>query len=126
MAMPVLPNTTCDVYFAGNLPPAAPDVAGVRIYLDADFARRMEMGESLDASLHFTHTALLDRSIDARDTFTPTPSWQQTGDAAFYVPDQNGTRFRVTFIERKGRGTIFDHKKAYLDRGAVVWPSNEL
>jgi len=46
-----------------------------------------------------------------------------------FSPNQHGTPFVVVFVERVGKGTPFDHKRAYLQRGSgliVPWPSNDL
>ena len=67
---------------------------------------------------------LIDVSVDLRDSYTG-QSLHMTQDAV-YVPDKNGTRFRVIFIERVQRGTPHEHKRVYLDRHAPTWPSNEL
>jgi hypothetical protein len=43
-----------------------------------------------------------------------------------YLPDKNGTAFRVMFVERVNRGLASDHKRVYLDRLLPTWPTNDL
>jgi hypothetical protein len=130
MALPVPANTTCDLYRFNNHPPSPPDVAAVPCHLQGDFTRRMETGEKEVPSLRYTHVLLVDVSVDVRDGFTTWPPQGQPGPATNYdqvfVPNQNGTLFKVVFVERCGRGTAADHKRVYLDRGAPTWPSNDL
>src|SRR5436305_1644004 len=103
MALPVPGNTTCDVYRSSNSPPAAPDAAGVRIFLCEDVAEGAR-AKSIPAAV-WTHIALLDLSADVRhDPMTPfSPS------DSIWVPDQNGTQFNVMLVVRVGRGTDQDH-----------------
>ncbi|MFO0845886.1 MAG: hypothetical protein U0797_26475 [Gemmataceae bacterium] len=115
-------NTTCDVYRAGSSPPASPDVAGVAIQLTANFGEfRMQTGEGVDPEFRYTHLALFPAGTDVRDGFDSGASGAATCDSV-YVPDQNGTRFAVRFVERLGDGT----RKGYLDRALPTWPTNEL
>src|SRR4051812_45509667 len=101
MALPLPPNTTCDIYQTGNAPPSAPDVAAVRAHLLADYARGLEKGEGDSAPDYaFSHVLLVDVAVDVRDAYTntgpPSSSWD-----VVYIPDQNGTAFRVVFVERR-------------------------
>src|SRR5262245_7338204 len=124
MPLPVPANNTCDVYRNANAPPAGPDVAGVRCYLHADYGRRLETGEGEVNSLRYTHTLMVDVAADIRDGFSVFGS---TGtEDSVYIPDQNGTRFFVVFVERRGRGLPTDYKKVYLDRYAPTRPTNNL
>jgi len=104
MATAVAANTTCDIYRNGHAPPEVPAVAGVRCFLLGDYERRMNTGEQEQASLRFTHVLLVDAATDIRDgisAFIPIG-----GEDSVYVPDQNGTRFRVVFVELQGRGCL--------------------
>jgi hypothetical protein len=124
MGLSLPANTTCDIYRSGHAPPAAPDVAAVRCHLQADYARRMETGESEQPALRFTHALLLDVAADVRDDFD---SWGGlVANDTVYVPDKNGTAFRVVFVERHARGLPADCKKVYLDRHTPNWPTNNL
>jgi hypothetical protein len=114
MALPMPPNTTCDVYRSGSSPPAAPDVAGLRLLLLAAFDRRVEQGEGYATSYRYTHVALAELDADIRD-----------GDT-LYVPDPNGTPFLVVFVERSSWGSPQDHRRVYVDRLQPTWPTNEL
>ncbi len=123
MTLPITPNTTCDVYRKINAPPAAPDVAAVSCYLQADWRGGLETSER-DPLLTWTHVMLINVSIDIRDAYG---GQGVTGaEDKVYVPDQNGTSFKVMFIERVQRGTAHEHKRVYLDRLKPTWPTNEL
>lgn len=119
MTLP-LANTTGDVYRWPNVPPATPAVAAVPLLLRGDYHRFLEAGEG-DSGDHFTHIALADADADIRDDYT---GHGRSGAAdAVYVPDRNGTRFTVVFVERVGRGTAFDHRRVYLMRESPAWPT---
>ena len=125
MGLPVSANTTCDIYRSGRSPPAAPDVAGVACYLNADYERRMETGESMAASYRYTHVMLVDVAVDVRDGMSFYAGG--IGNDTLYVPDKTGTKFQVQFVERHNRGNaVFDHKRVFLDRAAPTWPTNNL
>lgn len=114
MALPILANTTCDIYRTGNSPPAAADVAAVLCHLKVDFERRQEVGENLDSLNKFTHILLVDISVDIRDAWN---SFTSHGNPDIvYIPDKDGTPYRVTFVERHHRGQSSDHKRVYLNR----------
>jgi len=128
VALPVQTNTTCDVYHAPNVPPSAPDVAALPCFLRPAFRDGQEVGEE-GASNHFSHVMFVAADADVRDgngsTASGTYSIGMNADTV-WVPDQNGTRFHVFFVERVGRGTPQDHKRVYLSRSQVTWPSNDL
>ena len=126
MALPTPPNTTFDIYRFGSMPPAAPAIAGVTGHLQPDWRRGQEQGDraSVPQQLVWTHVLLVESSVDLRDCYAGGLS-AATQDSV-YIPDQNGTGFRVTFIERVHRNGIQDHKRVYLDRQAPTWPTNEL
>jgi hypothetical protein len=126
MSLPKSANATCDIYRAGNAPPAAPDVAAVPCSLEADYARGLERGEfRSEAVLNFTHIMLVDAAVDIRDNYSADLTTTLNSDAV-YVSDQTGTRFIVTFVEIKGKGTPHEFKKVYLRRSTVTWPTQEL
>lgn len=118
-------NTTCDVYRAGNSPPAAPDVAGLHVYLTGAFDQRVERGEGYAGAYRYTHFLLAELDADIRDG-------QGAGSPPFtnadtvYVPDRNGTPFRVVFVDRSGYGGAMDCRRVYLDRLGPSWPTDEL
>jgi len=134
MTVPVATNTTCDVYHnQPTNPPGSPDVAGVPIYLLADWVGGMEHGENRDKSLNYTHVALMDHTVDVRDAFSAGGIVQNI--PYLYVPDKTGTPFVVIFVERMMRGTAQDHKRVWLQRApgvgtggaiAVNWPTDNL
>lgn len=113
-------NTTCDIYHMGNFPPAAPDVAGVPICLKPDFRAGMEGADGNSGQVVWTHTAVFALAVDVRDRFDAAPSFGGAGDDIF-VPDQNGTRFLVMFLEKRGNNKI-----AYLKRSWPTWPTNNI
>jgi hypothetical protein len=126
MTMPLVPNTTCDIYRSGNSPPAAPNVAAVACHLRADWGGGQDQGDraSLPVDLTWTHILLIDVAIDIRDGYAGGLSFMEQD--SVYVPNQNGTKFKVVFVERVFRGQTQDHKRAYLDRFVSSWPTNEL
>jgi hypothetical protein len=118
--MPIAPNTTCDVYRTGNTPPAAPDIAGVNCHLMGAFAKGVEAGEGDAANtMRFTHIMYIERDTDVRDDYTA--GVVMTGGDNVYVPDQNGTRFIVSFVNIRG-----DTRVVYLQRQLPTWPTNNL
>jgi hypothetical protein len=124
MATALPAGTTCDVYRQGRSPPAAPDVAGVAGYLQADYAGRMEAGAGEAAQYRFTHVLLVDAGADVRDSFW---GWAANATAdTVYIPDKNGTAFKVVHVEVVGRGSPAAARKVYLDRKLPPWPTNNL
>ncbi len=121
MTLPVIPNTTCDLYRDPAFPPPnPPDLSGVRLVLIGDYGQYLERGEP-GSSWKFTHVALVELDLDIRDRYhlgNALPTKYDT----LWVPDQNGTAYRVVFVERVGRGTALDHKRVYLLRAAPPWP----
>ena len=126
MSLPVPPNTTCDIYRAGTSPPlSSPAVAGVPCYLKSDWRGGQEAGDRTNSDADtWTHVMLIDVGVDIRDGYTGLQNQSQQD--SVYIPDQNGTRFHVVFIEFVQRGTPNEHKRVYLDRQAPTWPTNEL
>jgi len=124
MAVPFPPNNTCDIYRAGNAPPTAPDLAGVAIVLRPDWLRGQEAGDRGDNTLCWTHVMLVDVSVDIRDFYGGDATGAPQDDV--YIPDMNGTRFKVSFSERIGVGTSHEHKRIYIDRKTPNWPTNNI
>ena len=121
MPLPFPQNNTCDIYRTGIMPPAAPSVAGVACQLTASYERRTEAGEGDAAGIRFSHTLLVEVSVDIRDAMN---NFAAGGTAdTIYVPDKNGTPFFVICVERLGRGTLQDRKRVYLDRSRPTWPT---
>src|SRR5438034_751114 len=100
MALPIQPNTTCDIYRAGTAPPAAPAVAGVACFLQPDWRGGQEHGDR-GTQLVWTHLLLVDAGVDIRDAYTG--AMTRVNQDAVYIPDKNGTAFTVAFIERVHR-----------------------
>jgi hypothetical protein len=112
-------NTTCDVYFDPNVPPASADVAGVACHLAARFAQGAEASEG-DQALRWTHLLYVDSAVDVRDDYPNTPANR------VYVPDSTGTGFDVVFVETINRGTPAAYRRVYLDRRQPTWPTDQL
>src|ERR1700737_675373 len=107
MSTPIVPNTTCDIYRTGNAPPAAPDVAGVAIALKPDWRGANQKGFYQIAALTGTHIAYMGPTVDIRDRYK---GLMTSGNQDFiWIPDQNGTRFTVTFVQVIGLGTPGAH-----------------
>ena len=126
MALPIQPNTTCDIYRFGTAPPAAPAVAAVACHLRPDWRAGQEQGDRVGAldPLVWTHVLLVSAGVDIRDAYTGAMGW--TEQDTVYIPDQNGTAYKVTFIERVGSGGAADHKRVYLDRKTPTWPTDQV
>ncbi len=124
MALPIAANVTFDIYRAGVAPPTDPDVVGVVGHLTCDFRGGQEGGDRLTNALCWTHILLIDVNVDIRDCYVGQGSY--FAEDNIYIPDKDGTRFEVVFIERLHRGTPHEHKRVYLDRMAPTWPTNEL
>jgi hypothetical protein len=124
-------NTTCDIYRNINAPPAAPDVAGVKGYLTPDFAGPHRAAVVTGTIQRWTHVLLVPPATDVRDGYPsapPGPGEESTPGTQdhVYVPDKNGTKFEVIFVERLGRGTAADAKRVYLQRQQMTWPSDDV
>jgi hypothetical protein len=125
-------NTTCDVYRNGNAPPAAPDVAGVKCLLTPDFANGHTAALQNTTTLRWTHVLLVGPGVDVRDGYTVSnvtfgeEGVDGTVNDFVYVPNKNGTKFGVIFVERVGLGTGGDVKRVYLQRYQPAWPTNNL
>jgi len=113
-------NTTCDIYITPNVPPAAPNTAAVPITLTSVWQAGAEATEGTTTA-KWTHVMKCARDVDIRDTYP-------AGGAAnrVYVPDKNGTRFDVIFVETVNRGTATEYKRVFLVRQTPGWPTNVL
>lgn len=124
MALPIPANTTCVIYRAGQAPPSPPDVGPIACLLQADYAQGLDAGEGDGLDRKFTHVLWVEVSVDVRDDYS-SGVFGSNSDVV-YVPDENGTAFAVRMVQRHGRGTPQDHKRVYLARKAVAWPSEEV
>ena len=113
------PNTTCDIYYSPNAPPAAPNVAGVPCHLTARFVEGSEASVG-SQTFRWTHLLYVTAAVDVRDTWPNTPANQ------VYIPDKNNTAFEVVFVELVNRGTPAAYKRVYLNRQAPTWPTSQL
>ena len=114
MPLPIPPNVTFAVYRAGAVPPAPATATGLAGHLQAAFPAAFAVDRHVDAWQRFTHRLLTTLDVDIRDVFD--------GNAAVgapdsvFVPDGTGVRYRVVFVERRLRGSVFDHLCVYLSR----------
>lgn len=121
--MGLQPNTTCDIYRAGNSPPSAPNEAGVKCHLRPDFLRGLEAGEGEAAAFRWTHILTVDASVEVIDGYDAGTS--DNGEDTIYIPGQGGTGFKVKFVDdlNEGAGAV---KTVYVARLAPPWPTKEL
>ena len=112
-------NTTCDIYYDPNVPPAAPDVAGIACTLIAHFEEGSATSEG-DQTYRWTHILYVDATIDVRDSYPSAPVNR------VYIPDKTGTGWNVVFVEMLNRGTPAMYKRVFLNRLSVTFPTNEL
>ena len=104
-------NQTCDVYRGSNVPPNPADVAGVALYLEEQWTNIKPGGTGYT---HVVHVAI---GVDIRDN------------DKLYVPSgsaSNAVIYTVQFVARRGKGTILDHKVAYVQRGTANWPTDNV
>jgi hypothetical protein len=129
MALPVS-NTTCDIYRNGNAPPSAPDVAAVKSYLAPDFVTSHTAAITGTTVGRWTHTLLVPTGTDVRDAYNPgqlgVDGFAAGGNDWVYVPDRNGTKFAVLYVERLGRGMSQDCLRVFLQRQQPTWPTSQL
>jgi hypothetical protein len=112
-------NTTCDIYYNPNAPPANPDGAGVPCHLRARFAEGS--ADSVGSqTFRWTHLLYLDASVDIRD------SWPNNPVNKVFIPDKNNTGFTVVFVELVNRGTPASYKRVFLNRQVPTWPTSQL
>src|SRR5262245_42824193 len=106
------PNTTFDLYHSGG-PPAAPAAAGLQGFL-ADHWQRGGLACKGDRTWFWT--AILDVPLDTdlRDGYPASPM------SSVWVPNQNGQKYSVIFVERMRSGRGSEFKRAYLLREGVT------
>src|SRR5260370_11330232 len=109
---PAPPNTTCDVYHQGNAPPSPPDVPGLAVFLQGRFRNI----KPISSGGPYTHVMHVPIGADVRSG----------NNERVYIPDKNGTKFNVVFVQRIRAGGANDYKEVYLNRQVVTWPSNNL
>jgi hypothetical protein len=127
MSLPVPPNMTCDVYRFGTSPPAAPAVAGVRCYVRPSSRHLFNTGDS--AGVYHTHLMLVPADTDVRDGWganLPGPGVGTDPDSVFIPDKTSAVLYQVALVQRVARGTALDHKRVYLIRASVSWPSNDV
>ena len=118
MSLAVAPNTTFDIYREGNAPPALPDVVAAAGHLSCVFRRGMHRGRLVEAGQRFSHILLAAIDVDVRDIYDAGGLLPGQDPDTIYIPDRDGNRYRVAFVERRLRGTAADHLRVYLSRCA--------
>jgi hypothetical protein len=121
MPLPIPTNTTCDIYRTGHSPPAAPDVAGVAIVLQAapeNLKTTWAAGQAPAAV--YDYIALMPLSTDIRDN-----AGSSTGTDQIYVPNKNGTQFLSIWVERVAHATG-DYLQVFLIRGTTTFPTDNV
>jgi hypothetical protein len=118
--LPIPNTTTCDIYRFGNSPPAAPDVAGVKIAL-------APRGQSTLTTNNYTHVAYVPWSTDIRHSGNA-PGQLSLGTQAdtIYVPDKTGVAYGVVLVRRINRGGAMDMKQVILQLQPLTWPTNNV
>lgn len=114
---------TIAIYRYTTAPPAAPDVTASGTLVPA-FRAGLERGEGYPGGLMFTHILIVPKATDIRDGGRLDSQTLQGVQDSVYIPDQNGTRFIVLWVERLGNS-----KRIYLQRAAGVsmaWPTTYL
>jgi hypothetical protein len=126
MAIPYVPNTTCDIFHPPHVQGVdPPDEAGLPIYLIGSWEEGQENAVRANSSLMYTHKAHMDITADIRDPYKGQDFAVAATDLIF-VPDQHGTKFRVAFVDRVNRELASNHKLVFLDRQTPIWPTNNV
>jgi hypothetical protein len=127
MAFPIN-NTTCDILHYGS---SSPDVSGVSLFLTEDWKAGHNAAIQSTTLNRWTHLGYVAPTVDIRDAYAPasvgTDGLGNSCDTIYVPSFPSGTPFSVIFVARRGRGTASDHKRVYLQRGAIAtWPTNNL
>jgi hypothetical protein len=114
-------TTTCDIYrnnpHAGG---ATPDVTAVPCQLVSDYGHgTLQRATGMKS---WTHYLLLDTAVDLRDGYQGNQLWNYPNADTVVIPTGGLTVYAVVFVEIIGRGSIGEHKRAYLDRQTPTWP----
>ena len=116
-------STTCDIY-RGNPPPnnATPAATDVPCQLVASY---LSGSRALNNNLKtWTHYIVLNSNVDIRDGYQgSTQVWQYQNADTIHIPSGGTTAYAVVFVEVRGRGTVGEHKRVYLDRQGPSWPA---
>ena len=118
-------NITADIYRAGNAPPDDPDVTAAQGDLVALYRSGLASDEAAATTeKKFTHWFQTTWDTDVRDDW----SLDTVGPDAdtIYIPDKNGTGFKVVFVEFFFMGSPAACKRAYLSRLFPDFPTTNL
>lgn len=107
------PNTSADVYHAGHAPPSAPDLGEVQGHLRESWQRGLAVSESHPAAL-WTATFDVPLDTDLRDGWPGLPA------PTVYIPNRDGQKYTVVFVERRRQRAGGDFKRVYLRREASI------
>lgn len=114
---------TVAIYRFSSAPPSAPVATATGTLVPA-FRGGLERGEGFGGGLMFTHVLTVPKATDIRDAGRLDLQLLQGVQDSVYIPDQNGTRFIVIWVERIG-----NNKRVYLQRAtgaSVNWPTTYL
>jgi hypothetical protein len=117
------PNTTCDICRSLGSTVA---VAAVPCYLRSTYYQGLEHGEGDPTANRYDHVLYVDSAVDVRDSYNLGTITANSMDAVWIPNQATGTKFSVTFVERRYRGLPGDHKRAYLQRANPTWPTANL
>ena len=121
MPLPIPTNTTCDIYRTGHSPPAAPDVAGVAIALQAAPENLKATWQAGQAPIPvYDYIALMPLGTDIRDN-----GGAGSGTDQVFVPNKNGTQFLSIWVERVSHAAG-DYLQVFLNRGVTTFPTDNV
>jgi hypothetical protein len=126
MALPLVPNTTCDIYRAGVTPPAAPAAGNIRCHFRPAPAPAAAKLETPVGTILYTHVLLVEAAVDIRDPYVGAGGSGSPEDGVYVPAGAASPRYQVVFVDRVGRGGPNDHKRVFLERQAPAWPSDNL
>jgi hypothetical protein len=109
-------NTTFDLYFAPNCPPALPNVQAAQGYMRACFAIGMQVNQ---APFTFFFDSVMDTvaGTDTRDDWPADPA-----NYTLYVPNLNGVAYRVIFTEMVRPLNGPKWRRIFIQRIRAGWP----
>jgi hypothetical protein len=109
-------NTTVDIYIDPNALPNPPDIAGVACHLAPDWRLGSQNAQG-DPVWRWTHVMYCNIGVDIRDGWPTAPA------NSVYMPNFNGTQFKVIFVETVNRGQGNTYLRVFLKRLDPAWPT---
>src|SRR5260370_26557383 len=103
-------TTTCDVFRLNPPTDAQPATAAIRCQLIPDYRGGTQMLNS--AGRPWTHSLLLDSSVDVRDSYPGAGGLWQYGNAdTVHIPSGGTTAYAAVFVVVCAQGTANEHKR---------------